>query len=442
MFNTLKILIISFILNILIFECDSSSLKLVQIVQRHGDRTPTNFYANDPYKQESYWPDGIGEMTRKGKTRMYEFGKTIRQKYINYLGVSPREVSVRSSSTTRTLESAQCFIAGLYKPEGYWVWNNDSNIDSGVIAQHWQPIAIDTVPAASDGLLRTTANCPNADKLWLNFMKSDEVKNYLNDKEKFIEELSHKTGDEYWSVEPSPLRPLEFLSTTLRIEREHELPSPEWADNNTLDILRDLELHAFYFDWKTKEIQRLRAGLLLKELSNNMVKRASNDNKVKKLYVFETHDVNQVVLMQALNTYAQVNQTPPNYAASMVFELHQIDDQFFVKLLYFNNINIKNTSINDYEELKLLNCDENYNCTLDKFINSIQDLIPCDWEKECGLKDIKLFELFSLVYFFSGTVLGLIIVAIILIIKARIERSKDKEEINKLVVRGMKKYND
>ncbi len=68
---------------------------------------------NDSYKQESYWPDGIGEMTRKGKTHMYEFGKTIRQKYINYLEVSPREVSVRSSSATRTLESAQCFIAGL-----------------------------------------------------------------------------------------------------------------------------------------------------------------------------------------------------------------------------------------------------------------------------------------------------------------------------------------
>jgi hypothetical protein len=415
---------------------------LVQIVQRHGDRTPTNFYANDPYKEESYWPDGIGEMTRKGKTRMYEFGKTIRQKYINYLGVSPREVSVRSSSTSRTLESAQCFISGLYKPEGYWVWNNDSNIDSGVIAQQWQPIAIDTVPAESDSLLRTTANCPNADKLWQNFMKSDEVINYLSDKKKFIEELSNKTGDEYWSVEPSPLRPLEFLSTTLRVEREHELPSPEWADNNTLDILRDLEKHAFYFDWKSKQIQRLRAGLLLKELSNNMIKRASNDNKVKKLYVFETHDVNQVVLMQALNTYAQVNCTPPNYAASMVFELHQIDGKFLVKLLYFNNISITNTPINDYEELKLLNCDEKYDCSLDKFIDSIQDLIPDDWEKECGLKEITLFELFSLVYFFSGIVLGFIIMAIILFVRTRINRSKNKEEINKLVVKGIKKYND
>lgn len=441
MFNTLKIIIILFVLNILIYECDSSSLKLVQIVQRHGDRTPTNFYANDPYKEESYWPDGIGEMTRKGKTRMYEFGKTIRQKYINYLGVSPREVSVRSSSTSRTLESAQCFISGLYKPEGYWVWNNDSNIDSGVIAQQWQPIAIDTVPAESDSLLRTTANCPNADKLWQNFMKSDEVINYLSDKKKFIEELSNKTGDEYWSVEPSPLRPLEFLSTTLRVEREHELPSPEWADNNTLDILRDLEKHAFYFDWKSKQIQRLRAGLLLKELSNNMIKRASNDNKVKKLYVFETHDVNQVVLMQALNTYAQVNCTPPNYAASMVFELHQIDGKFLVKLLYFNNISITNTPINDYEELKLLNCDEKYDCSLDKFIDSIQDLIPDDWEKECGLKEITLFELFSLVYFFSGIVLGFIIMAIILFVRTRINRSKNKEEINKLVVKGMKKYN-
>ena len=106
---------------------------------------------------------------------------------------------------------------------------------------------------------------------------------------------------------PSPLRPLEFLSTTLRVEgKENGLTLPNWTTPETLSKLRDLELHAFYFDWKSPQIQRLRAGLILKELAENMVKRGdqiikNETNTVKRLYIYETHDVNQVVLMQALN---------------------------------------------------------------------------------------------------------------------------------------------
>ena len=50
-----------------------------------------------------------GELTRDGKTRMFEFGLTIRQKYDDYLGNSPRDVSVRSSALSRTLGERSVF---------------------------------------------------------------------------------------------------------------------------------------------------------------------------------------------------------------------------------------------------------------------------------------------------------------------------------------------
>ena len=42
---------------------DISTLKLLQIVHRHGDRSPMEFKPNDPYKSDHYWPQGIGQLT-------------------------------------------------------------------------------------------------------------------------------------------------------------------------------------------------------------------------------------------------------------------------------------------------------------------------------------------------------------------------------------------
>ena len=440
-------LIFILFLSITSIDGTSNALKLVQIVQRHGDRNPTNFYTNDKYKNESYWKDGIGQLTRTGKTRMFEFGLTIRLKYQDYLTDSPRDVSVRSSALIRTLESSQVFMAGLYEPKGFWIWNNDSNV-----AKVWQPIAVNTVLPEDDGLLRTSAICPKADRLWNEFMRSQEVIDYLNENKEFIQYLTTKTGDEYWNVSPSPLRPLEFLSTTLRVERENNLEMPEWADNNTLKHLRDLEIHAFYYDWKSPQIQRLRAGLILKELAQNMLNRADEivnktTNNVKNLYVYETHDVNQVVLMQALNVYdlPEVNITPPTYTASLVFELHQTDNDFVVKLLYFKDVKLSNHSIDDFVELKLVNCDPEGKCTLKKFIESIDNLIPNDWELECERISLQnnsynYFNIFSLVYILCGFLLALIIGLFIKCLTKRQKSDQLKDETNILDIKGSKNY--
>ena len=137
---------------------DISTLKLLQIVHRHGDRTPIMFTPNDPFKNESYWTEGIGELTTKGKYRMYKLGQFIRQEYQSYLGdkYSPREVYARSSITDRCIESTSCLLSGAYPPiPKAWRWSQGSNATLGDV---WQPIPIQTFMPKIDDLVLNDVN--------------------------------------------------------------------------------------------------------------------------------------------------------------------------------------------------------------------------------------------------------------------------------------------
>ncbi|CAG7825207.1 unnamed protein product [Allacma fusca] len=42
-----------------------TTLRLAQVVYRHGDRAPMYIYPTDPYTDvQKYWPNGLGQLTR------------------------------------------------------------------------------------------------------------------------------------------------------------------------------------------------------------------------------------------------------------------------------------------------------------------------------------------------------------------------------------------
>ena len=132
---------------------DISTLKLLQIVHRHGEKAPQWFTPNDPFKNESFWTEGIGQLTIKGKYRMYELGQFIRQEYHSYLGdnYSASEVYARSSITDRCIESTSVLLSGAYPPiPKAWQWSQGSNATLGNV---WQPILIQTFTPKSDDIV-------------------------------------------------------------------------------------------------------------------------------------------------------------------------------------------------------------------------------------------------------------------------------------------------
>ena len=130
-------------------------LKLVQVVFRHGARTPlspldylpTIEYHDDllkhdhhtfiPYttkaldgsdsdikqsiykhKDKMYGFEKHGELTSKGAEQMYQLGCQLKKRYITDLEFLPclftDAVTVRSTSVKRAVESARCTLAGLF----------------------------------------------------------------------------------------------------------------------------------------------------------------------------------------------------------------------------------------------------------------------------------------------------------------------------------------
>ena len=109
--NTVCLVVLCLVQTVLLWpNHDISTLKVLQVVHRHGDRSPVHFLPKDPFKNVSeYWPEGGGQLSNSGKLRMYRLGQFLRNEYQEFLGqaYSPREVYARSSLSHRCLESVE-----------------------------------------------------------------------------------------------------------------------------------------------------------------------------------------------------------------------------------------------------------------------------------------------------------------------------------------------
>lgn len=64
---------------------NDDNLLLLQVLHRHGDRTPVVLYKNDHYTKADF-KEGLGQMTAVGKQRLFEFGAKLKTRYPNYFG--------------------------------------------------------------------------------------------------------------------------------------------------------------------------------------------------------------------------------------------------------------------------------------------------------------------------------------------------------------------
>ncbi|KAF2883594.1 hypothetical protein ILUMI_22589 [Ignelater luminosus] len=335
----------------------TDTLKLVHVLFRHGDRTPTQTYTNDPHK---YWPEGWGQLTNKGKQEMYNFGLMLRETYKTFLSeyYSPNDLLVMSSYADRNLMSAQMVLAGLYPPVKEQIWNPDLL---------WQPIPVKYLPRSLDNIIAQKRKCQLYDAAIEAAYKSEDVQKIDKENQDLYRYLTENTGEEVNNIAK-----VETLYNTFNIEMIHNLSLPKWIDNLSMDNLRTIAAKHLALFSDTTFMKRLKGGPFLKQVISRMSQKSQNNLKPDlRLILYSGHDLTIVTVMRTLGFGELLK---PDYAASLIFELHQMNNNYEVKLLY--KANITETS-----QLELKFCPSP--CLLSDFINGLDMVLPVDWEEEC-----------------------------------------------------------
>ncbi|KAH7646167.1 lysosomal acid phosphatase precursor-like protein [Dermatophagoides farinae] len=370
----LKLFFTSFFLSfpLIIVDC-SLVLNSVSVILRHGDRNPLYIYPNDPY-DETYWKQhgGVGTMTEQGKNRIKIAAKFYRQHYEMLLQESDgTNYQVITSTVNRAIETANIFMKEINKNATF---------------------------QRNDNMLFMYAKCDKATKLRDD--RLNELAPELLPNNTFMDYLRNKTGDEFTDEDTvKKIRLLFDLADTLKIERDQlNMNVSDWiTDKETVKTMSETERKIFAKMSNTPEIQRLRVGLLLKDIRDQMEK-----NPSQRFYLYSTHDFNQAVLLQALDMYDRldkINQMPPTYVSSVVFEVFHNEtneQEKWIRFIYRQFLDINGTIMNLDEKILPEKCQDELEfhdgtvlntgkfCSWQQFTNELlKDLIPDNWDKEC-----------------------------------------------------------
>lgn len=201
------------------------------------------------------------------------------------------------------------------------------------------------------------------------------------------------------------VRDVSDVYDTLISQQSNGLPFPCWVTENIYSRLENILDYAFYARSVSKVLQRLRSGMMFKELVSIFFD-SSNETRVN-IYAtvsfqrfqstkaqFWQHDDFISTFLSALGVYngitpgfGKVNwEESPTYkslGSTVILELHSPDrggriQKPYVRALYYNDSRLAEPYL-----LKLTKCSQNAPCTVDKFYEMAQQFIPDDWNKEC-----------------------------------------------------------
>lgn len=145
-----------------------------------------------------------------------------------------------------------------------------------------------------------------------------------------LEMLSKNTGKDMTTITD-----VELLYNTLLIEHEANLVLPDWTEDVFPDKMIIFAKRSLALFTETQFMKRIRGGVLVAEIIENMVKKRINILRPNRsIFVYSGHDVTLVNLMRAMGISSDTSEKP-DYGATLVFELHHsfiYEDDFEVKV--------------------------------------------------------------------------------------------------------------
>ncbi|XP_019872634.1 testicular acid phosphatase homolog [Aethina tumida] len=331
----------------------------VALVYRHGDRTPSDFYENDPYSNITLWPEGIEQLTNEGKMRQYNLGQWLRNRYSKWLPekYNPKDILVMSDDVDRTIMSALANLAGLYPPQNDQKWSD----------LNWMPIPIHNRPTIEDSVIALDKPCDKYDKLFKKLLKNDHFQQVDEDYKEIYEYLTENSG-----TKTKTLKKAKKLYTTLAIEAQRNITLPAWTQQvfpEPLKTMTGLSLQSYVY---TDKLIRLRIGPFYHELIGNFRKATEGVTKVK-MWQFSGHEKNVVAVLAGLKA---LKPHVPQFASTVIFELKRNNGEYYIEVYYKHG--------DELERIQVGGCD--LECPFDDFVQVMEEVTidPSTWDKECA----------------------------------------------------------
>ncbi|XP_071517146.1 prostatic acid phosphatase-like isoform X2 [Panulirus ornatus] len=338
--------------------------------------------------------DTLELVQMRGKARQYALGKWLHDRYKDFINKKwiPEEVYVRSTDVDRTLMSALCNLAAFYYPDVPDRFEKDLA---------WLPTPIHTAPLSDDKLLSVDKSCPRIKKELDNQANLPEVKNVTNASQELFQYLTKMSGDNITSIET-----VDYLYDTLHIESLNNLTLPNWT-HEVLPRMKELADFSFKIVAMSKELKRLRAGPIIKEMSDHMRQKVAGNLPKQKMYMYSAHDITLSVLLLGLGVF---NNVAPPYATTVLIELHKMDGEHFVQMFLRNDTQM----VEPPHKLILPGC--TFSCPLEKWLNLTSEVVPEDWDEECNSHSNELpfnMAMGTLAALTIAVILAIILIALI-----------------------------
>lgn len=295
-------------------------LLLVQVLSRHGARTPLEVWDVDPHK--GFWvKQGLGQLTNLGKEQHFKLGQLLKNRLKHFLtdGYEPNQVLVNSTNKDRTLMSASSNLAGLFPPEGNEVWNKQLA---------WQAIPVHTKPKQIDYILDTDSTCPRWSQLYEEAQKSPGMKAIDEENGELYKLATNETG---YNV--TGIFTLNDVYDTFFIEKAENFSLPKWVTPAIYHQLDNLTNVVFNWKFANKEMLRLRGGPFLKQMLGYVNETVTGHNKNAKIYMYFAHDFLLAAVLMELGVFDGI---APPFASSILFELYEVPSNgHAIQVIYF-----------------------------------------------------------------------------------------------------------
>lgn len=384
-----------------------ATLRQVLLVQRHGDRSPTDFQASDPLASEPFWEfHGHGQLTNRGKARAFMLGAMVRQRYNRFLenSVSKLNLISRSSASLRCLESGQLFLAGLLSLEqpiasleaALLNWGQGASQKLGHL---WQPVAVQSVPVKVDGMLAEGAECRALEQEYAAIDASNYSRQILANYQTEAAIMNSTIGyklEHFWQWL--------WATSLIDIERTYFPDKLKPQLEQVFGRIQEAASLAMVAYQATNASKRLRGGLLIDDIIlhmdrarnnwlNSTIEKTRQNQAEPKLVHYVGHDLTLIVLLGLLDSIGAAPSSP-HFAANMAIELHQNNPpnqhEWFLRVYYMPKVP------SEPIEIHFERCEQAHprkQCTLDKFAELMQPFRIDSWLKwmiECKNDQSKL----------------------------------------------------